>query len=429
MPELIVPRTDTPYTEYTPDEWSAVLANDDLLRDMAIGGSTVGAVMGMSDYTSPQDVWRRIMRVDATHVAVDSPAMRRGRALEPIVADIYEAETRRALYRAPTTYGAGRRALEPWMRFSPDRLIAAPSTDVTGGGRRQGRGVLEIKVLGRRTFDQTLAEGIDINYYAQLQWYLFGLNRSWGAFAVFNADYWRLHTFDVERDDDFIREMLARVHRFWYDHVIVRVEPGPQPPGRSRNLAMASEAATTRQRGADREYVTLTTATATEVFGALREALRLRRQAERMYTAAQEGVKQLMHDTGHERVRCTGLRCSFTESTRRHFDVARLREDRPVVITADELRRCVYEFAGVDQRAAQAQTVTTSTGLWVDAITNEANALYERLAAAMRPLDVDRYYRTVAGTTFRITIEDGDDGQEGLVNALETAAGVDNADA
>jgi hypothetical protein len=109
------------------DEWKAA-------RRMAVGGSTVGAVLGLSRYATP---------AQAVAGMVDSTELR----LTPIIirGTVGEAPIRRwvcdQLGLAVREVGLAIRKGMPWMRASPDGIY-----DLPGGGL----GVLEIKVVSSR---------------------------------------------------------------------------------------------------------------------------------------------------------------------------------------------------------------------------------------------------------------------------------------
>jgi putative phage-type endonuclease len=60
------------------------------LRRSGIGGSDIAAILGLSPYATPLDVFRSKVE---NYVQSDSWAFRRGRLLEPVVAQIYAEET------------------------------------------------------------------------------------------------------------------------------------------------------------------------------------------------------------------------------------------------------------------------------------------------------------------------------------------------
>lgn len=354
---------------------------------LTIGGSQVGTIMGLNEYATPRSVWARLLSIAPEDDSV-TPYIRRGRAMESTVASEYERVTGRVLARCSTLVGRASRALhlQPWMRFSPDRLIRAPSTDVVGGGRRQGRGILEIKVLGRRTFDRTINEGIDLSYYAQLQWYLFGFRRNWGAFAVFNADQWRLHAFDVERDEPFIGEMVARVTSFWDNFVVARVDP----EGLNSPLTPTLLTRTPRERGA--EAVALDNEADRQLLFRLGVTDVARTHATAEYERAANAVKARMEELGHDAIRGGGIRVLWREGTRRNLDMERLRDHAPRVIDEARLRSLLREWAGGEAA--------------IDVMRDEAGTLADDIIAhATGVFSLDDYYRSSVVRSFRVTHE------------------------
>lgn len=283
----------------------------------SIGGSTAGALMGVSPWGNPATVWDGIMGL-----VPDTPSsgrMDRGTMLEPIIADVYQMETGRPLEQWPTF-----RHPEFWyMRASPDRkIVASPYSS----GRR-GDGVLEIKCLGTNTYRETRTRGVAPYYYAQLQHYIGMTDKDWGAFATFNAEEWTLHHFDVERNQDFIDEMWELIHNFWNNHVLTRVRPtllpDPEAPLYPSPIRLIPEGLGndgTVQRE-DVEFVN-----AVETLRRAKEATKLAEHAEKQAVAM---VKTLMGET--ERAECPTGRIVYAEVSSRFLDIETLAREHPEV--------------------------------------------------------------------------------------------------
>ncbi len=133
---------------------------------------------------------------------IESPAMRRGTAMEPVIADIYYADTGRKVRRRNE------------MIFHPEAPMYA-DIDREIVGCDKGPGVLEIKCPGLNTFHRCQLEGVIPYYYLQLQHYLACLGWTWGSIAVFSAERWELLVLDFERDDQVIERLETEAHTFW----------------------------------------------------------------------------------------------------------------------------------------------------------------------------------------------------------------------
>ncbi len=174
-------------------------------RRRGIGGSdTPVVVLGeRHPFRTPRQLWEE--KTGRSPDVEETPAMRRGTVLEPVVADLYREVTGRKLRRVNAVL---QHPEHDWMLGNVDREIVAARPD-------DGPGVLEIKCPGLRVFAQCRREGIPDYYQLQMQHYLAVTGRKWGAFAVFSAERWDLLHFDVERDDELIELIVERDAAFW----------------------------------------------------------------------------------------------------------------------------------------------------------------------------------------------------------------------
>jgi putative phage-type endonuclease len=253
-----------------------------------VGGTDIGAILGLNRYLSRQECWERKMGLHAPPPR--RPAMERGQLMEPIVCRLYQRDTRRPLLRRAKVQHPD----IPWWIGSPDRVIQAHAA-------RPEPGVLEVKVLGTHTYTETLRAGVDRSYYAQLQWYLGAGGYAWGAFAVFNADAWAMHAPDVERDDRFLRHAFEAARQFWHDHVLTRT-----PPERSMAVQHDANVARVVASGA-----------------AARTATHL--------DVSARGEYVLLTRDRLDRVRVGNIAVTWAEGTNRTLDVAALRQAHPEI--------------------------------------------------------------------------------------------------
>lgn len=185
-------------------------------RRRGIGGSDSPVIiLGDSHpFTTPLELWRDKMGLEPPKP--ESPAMKRGKAMEDLIAKLYMEETGRKVRRVNQMF---QHPDHPWMLGNVDRLIV--------GVPRRDPGILEIKCPGLRAFSKIKREGIPEYYLIQLQHYLAVSGRKWGAYAIFNAEAWELIHFDIDRDEDAIASIIKHGERFWS-----LVESGTQPEGK-----------------------------------------------------------------------------------------------------------------------------------------------------------------------------------------------------
>lgn len=196
-----------------PDERAEFLKR----RKKGIGGSDVGAILGVDRYRDGLDVY-----VDKTQERedFDSPAMERGRMLEGVVSQMYMMETGRRL--KPGKFRRHRKY--PFLIGNPDRIIVAngkpPHDTMT-----DGTGVLELKTANQYVFKQMKAEGLPQSYLLQLQHYMGICGVEWGAFGVLCPDPWAFLCFELAFDEGLFEQVADVLERFWTDNVQRGIAP------------------------------------------------------------------------------------------------------------------------------------------------------------------------------------------------------------
>jgi predicted phage-related endonuclease len=290
----------------------------------SIGGSSVGAIIGANSHASATDVYDGLWAPSTRERpnAASRRRMDRGHMMEPIIAQLYEIETGRLLE------GDGRtRTQHPRLHYihaTPDRIIIDPLGSTMGDSAEMqqgeatgayGNGVWECKCLGINTFTETLAMGVDPSYYAQLQLYLSVFGLTWGSFAIFNAEEWRLYWFDVLRNDRFILRMERRVEHFWREHVLARRRPETTDQIVTAEALMPPPhtGAEVRVMDADEQAVRL--------FGQLRVAHANRKVAEDAYKRLVEEAKTFMTERCESKARVGGVgKINWIATTRETLD-------------------------------------------------------------------------------------------------------------
>lgn len=187
-------------------------------RRKGIGSSDSPAILGVSKFSSPWEVWAEKVGIADESGEDLSDAIEAGRRLEPVVAQWYADRSKRAV-EDPGDHAIQTHAEIPWMRSTVDRII--PRVD-----GRDGPGVLEIKTtsaFNAKEWD----DGPPLAYQVQVQHQLAVTGLKWGAIAVLIGGQ-RLTYADVDRNDRFIGAMLGRLREFWD---LVLTEKPPQPDG------------------------------------------------------------------------------------------------------------------------------------------------------------------------------------------------------
>ena len=194
--------------------------NSPEVRRAFLGATDVAAVVGVSPYRTPLQVW--LEKTGHAPATEPSPAMKRGVRFEPIVADMYTEATGR-----PTM--AAERVVHP--RF--DYLTAAP--DRVACGEDAAPCYVELKTHSPWLRDGYGPEGTDAvpdHEYVQVTWQLHvglqarDIEADHADIAVlFGTDdfgVWR-----VQYNAELGEALETRARRFWEEHVLPEVPPEP----------------------------------------------------------------------------------------------------------------------------------------------------------------------------------------------------------
>lgn len=190
------------------------------VRATGIGSSDALAVLGLSDWTTPYELW-----LDKTGQLPPTPSKGRlkwGQMLEPVVADWFTEETGLRV----TSTGTWRRRVplvhddelgQFWAICNPDRLC------------EDGAG-LEIKTVSPHSKDARLWKDMVPDYpEAQAQWHMAvtGLSAWWIAALMDGADAPNIHC--VHRDPEVQGALLEGAADFGLHNVLARVAPPVDP--------------------------------------------------------------------------------------------------------------------------------------------------------------------------------------------------------
>lgn len=179
-----------------------------------LGGSDWAGVLSIPPYGCARQLHYEKTGAEPDYPKEVSGAMRRGTALEDIIAGLYSDVEQRSL-RKRTRYPKNK--VPGWWRGSIDRSIVS-----NGDGR--GPGVLEAKSCNRFVFKKMKRDGLPEGYIMQLQHYLALTNCRWGSYAILEPETWEFTTFEAERNNVLLEQMRDAGERF-----IRSLENGPIP--------------------------------------------------------------------------------------------------------------------------------------------------------------------------------------------------------
>lgn len=194
-------------------------------RPLGIGGTDIAAILGLSPYKTPLEVWARLVggtegtRADALH-------LRFGRHAESFIATEYERATRLKTHAHPQTIFHPQHG---FMFGHIDRLVCEADEPVVSGGQVKASRLLECKtasVFNRTEWGEEGSDQIPSTYLMQCAWYLAITRCEVADVAVLlgNSDF---RIYQVRRDLELEDLLLMHAQRFWSDHVLSMSPPNP----------------------------------------------------------------------------------------------------------------------------------------------------------------------------------------------------------
>lgn len=214
------------------------IARNDFLarRKHGLGGSDIAAIVGLSKFATPYDVWLS-KRPDAPiEEEGEKPWLYWGAVLEDVVAKEYALRTGRKIQRVNA------QLIHPEHHFALaniDRAVVNP--DIAGrvwwkDGRLTTDRILECKTANGFAASVWGADGTDQvpeAYLCQTQWYLGITGASYADLAVLigGSDYRR---FTIKADPELFADLLTEAAAFW-KLVEEGIAPDPQTVADAQN--------------------------------------------------------------------------------------------------------------------------------------------------------------------------------------------------
>ena len=178
------------------------------LRKDGIGGSDIGAIMGVNPFSSPFNVFVD-KTTDFSKDLSDNEAIYWGTVLEDVVAKEFERRTGKKVSRLNSILASKE---TPFAYANIDRRIM---------GEKAG---LECKTTNAFNSDEWKDDEIPASYICQCQWYMYvtGWDR-WYIACLIGGQHFVYK--EIERDDELIGCMLKKAKHFWTDNVLRNVPP------------------------------------------------------------------------------------------------------------------------------------------------------------------------------------------------------------
>lgn len=177
-------------------------------RKFGIGASDVAALVGMSKWASPMSVWTEKMGLAGDNE--DNDFTEFGRRAEPLLSGYFEDRT-----------GLFVRDQQSAV-VHPDHPHHRATLD--GRAYESPEGTVPLGVVEYKTTEFGAWNEIPDAYAIQVQWQMHVDQAERAFFGVLHGK--RFATYEVERDDKVIGQLVEVVDRFWNDHVLT----GHAPP-------------------------------------------------------------------------------------------------------------------------------------------------------------------------------------------------------
>lgn len=193
-------------------------------RSKFLGGSDAAAVMGVSPYCTPVELWQqktgRIDR-DASIDRAQQKRFDRGHKLEPFIRDMV-IDRLRDEGNQVELIAVNQRYIEPAHPF----LSCEIDFELMLNGEHINCDAKSVTGFARKKWGEEDTEDVPIEYAAQFMHGLMVTGRKTCLVAALRS-FDDVDIFWTRRDDETIEAMRPRLVRFWIDHVLGDTPPDP----------------------------------------------------------------------------------------------------------------------------------------------------------------------------------------------------------
>lgn len=294
-------------------------------RRKGMGGTDTVILMGAGQYDdeTPYFVW---LKKTEGHDIPDNPAMARGRALEPIVLDLYEPEDGQRIEDT----GLWQHAEHDVILGSPDALVVDANGTPVGG--------VEAKTTLDRTARQWDLDTCPPRYEWQARHYMAVVDVPWWDVIALVVDTWEVHRWRIHRDADKERALVAAAVGFWNTYVVPGIPP--EPDALMSAVEVAHRWAVPTEAGLELDSHTVDGWHVAELADERRALKEQVKGAEERLEQIDTELKAIARE--HETVLLDGQQVySWKPQSRQSVDVKRLREDYPE-LAAEYMRTTTF---------------------------------------------------------------------------------------
>ena len=274
-------------------------------RKSGLGGSDMGAVMGLSKWRTPLDVYN-----DKTSDEIDltpNDILDLSSYLEDYTAKKYADLTGYKVARF------NREITHPqydFLKGNIDRRISRYTGDIA-------LGILECKAVSTYNFRKIEMNGLPDEYIIQGQFYLAISNFKWLEFAVLNRDNGKLLKFALAKDNELGKAIIEAGVNFWKNHVIPKIPPLIDTNNEKINLPKV-----------DGKLIDMNdNSKLANLINQYREYNELKAQAESLVDDVKQEIMAITKD--NQAVECNNAKIYNITSTRNTFDSTKFKKDNP----------------------------------------------------------------------------------------------------
>lgn len=183
-------------------------------RRKGIGGTDSPAIMGLSEWKGPYEVY--LEKLGIVKKPIDNPYTQIGRALEPLVAELFQTR-----FECKLVKGEFFKSAEiPWLFASPDFIYDGLPIGM------DCKVVISPYVLHK--WGESDSDKIPLDYWGQGQHYMRAKGYNEWHFGALMPDG-RVHRFILKADKTYQAMMVDMCGEFWEKHVLKGIEPTPTP--------------------------------------------------------------------------------------------------------------------------------------------------------------------------------------------------------
>lgn len=182
-------------------------------RRKGLGGSDIGAILGVSTFKSAVDVF--LDKTQPRQEEAHNELFYWGHALEPIIIDRFERDNDAAVLR------------ELPVKAHPDYEWMLANIDGKIVPQEKPHGILECKTVsafGSKEWGIEDTDQVPLSYLAQVVWYMAVYDLDYAVIAALIGGN-QFRQYRVERDGDMEKTLIDAGNRFWHDHVLAGVAP------------------------------------------------------------------------------------------------------------------------------------------------------------------------------------------------------------